>query len=73
MENELDLKEYRRCYYLHNREKLVEYSKSYYKFKKGEYDVENENMKKFLSRYKKQKIKSNDKVKIKKGDIILKF
>ena len=48
-----------------------------FKVKKIQYhffiNVENENMKKFLSRYKKQKIKSNDKVKIKKGDIILKF
>tara|TARA_R110000823_G_C15834003_1_gene490515 strand:+ start:132 stop:374 length:243 start_codon:yes stop_codon:yes gene_type:complete len=70
----LDNIEYRKCYYIHNKDKLIEYSKNYYLFKKTKGDLDNvditENMKIFLSKYKKQKIPVEKTKFIIKNDLI---
>ena len=73
--------QYKRCYYLFNKKKLIEYSKNYYTYKKCNGDFTNaeisDNMKIFLSKYKqhnkKDKLEPKPNIKIKKGDFILSF
>ena len=54
----IEMKTYKQLYYLHNRDKLIEYSQQYYKYHKcnGNFDDEediNDKMKIFLRYYKK--------------------
>ena len=69
-------KEYKRCYYLLNRERLIQYSKNYYQYKKWkESDIMDENMRLFLSKYKKNKTpqESEDRIKIRNEKVVLIF
>ena len=76
MKLEMDFKNYKKCYYLFNRQKLIEYSKNYYIYKKCNGDLGDieitENMKKFLEHYKK-KNNLEQTIKIKKVDTIMDF
>ena len=79
---QLTMNEYKRCYYLFNKHKLIEYSKNYYTYKKCNGDFTNldisDNMRLFLSKYKQHSKKDKEKekkisLKINKGDFILCF
>ena len=50
-------KDYKRCYYLVNKEKLLDYQKTYYKYKKNCNENFDEKMKTFLKHYKKREEK----------------
>lgn len=74
--------DYKRCYYLYNKKKLIEYSKNYYTYKKcgGDFTDEeiSDNMKIFLSKYKKHKKKEileepKRNIRIQKGFLVLEF
>tara|TARA_R100000935_G_scaffold54686_1_gene83824 strand:- start:504 stop:758 length:255 start_codon:yes stop_codon:yes gene_type:complete len=75
------IKLYKKLYYLHNKQKLCEYSKNYYTYQKCKGDIDNDQinvqMKEFLRNYKKNnnnKNKSNIiNVKIEKEFTTLKF
>jgi hypothetical protein len=66
-------KDYKRCYYLVNKERLLDYQKTYYKYKKNYNENFDEKMKIFLKHYKKrEEKKEEDKVEKKKNLISIK-
>jgi hypothetical protein len=76
----LNIKDYTKCYYQHNREKLLNYSKNYYTYKKNDGNISesdlSEKMKTFILHYKKQgtNIEEIDtKITIEKKNIVISF
>ena len=82
MKSQQEIREYKKLYYIHNRNKLCNYSNSYYHYKKcagdlTEHEID-EKMKLFLKSYKNhtRKIHNDDimnKIKIKRQNIVLNF
>tara|TARA_R100000278_G_scaffold122663_1_gene109435 strand:+ start:1692 stop:1934 length:243 start_codon:yes stop_codon:yes gene_type:complete len=79
MKSYQEVQQYKRNYYLLNKRKLCEYSKNYYLYSKCNHDMSNEEIskslqdfiKKYKSNYKKKK--DNNKINIKKKNIIISF
>ncbi len=72
-----EVKLYKKEYYRENRERLCIYSSNYYKYKKYENDLRNHEidneLKQFIKKYKKHSDINDNKMKIKKQDIIISF
>ena len=81
MKNSEEMRLYKRMYYLNNKSNLIDYSKSYYTYQKCNGNLTNEmineEMKKFLRKYKKHnsnyKDCSSEKIKISKKNIKISF
>lgn len=72
-----EIKQYKKLYYLNNKIKLCNYSTNYYKYKKcnGEFTNEqiSEQLKHFLEKYKKHNKSKDEKITIRKDNILICF